>query len=63
VNLIDELKQIMREKSFSADAMSKFIGCSARQVDRWVSGEAKPTFVYQMLIRKGIKRVKKVYES
>lgn len=60
MDLIEELKRIMKEKSFSADAMSKFIGCSARQVDRWISGEAKPTLVYQMLIRKGINRVKRL---
>jgi len=60
MELIDELRAVMKEKGFSADTMSKFIGCSARQVDRWISGEAKPTQVYQKLIRKGIRRVKKL---
>ena len=58
MDLIEELKAIMKEKGFSADTMSKFIGCSARQVDRWILGESKPTHVYQTLIRKGIKKVK-----
>jgi len=58
VDLIEELRAVMREKGFSADTMSKFIGCSARQVDRWISGESKPTRVYQMLIKKGIKKVR-----
>lgn len=60
MELIEELKEVMEEKGFSADTMSKFIGCSARQVGRWLNGEAKPSFVYQKLIKKGIKRVKKL---
>ena len=48
----------MEEKGFSCDTMSKFIGCSARQVDRWLLGEAKPTKVYQTLIQKGIKKAR-----
>ena len=58
MEIIDDLKEVMKEKGFSADAMSKYIGCSARQVARWVSGESKPTHVYRSLIRRGIKRVK-----
>jgi len=58
MELIEQLKEIMEEKGFSADTMSKFIGCSARQVDRWVLGESRPTQVYQTLIRKAIKKVK-----
>jgi len=58
MDIIEDLKQIMKERGFSADTMSKYIGCSARQVARWVSGESKPTHVYQSLIREGIKRAK-----
>jgi len=60
LDLIQELKTVMNEKGFSCDTMSKFIGCSARQVDRWLLGKSKPTFVYQELIKKGIKKVKKL---
>jgi len=58
MDLIEDLKEVMQWKGISADTMSKYIGCSARQVARWVSGESKPTHVYQGLIRRGIKRVK-----
>ena len=58
MDLIEDLKAVMRWKDISADTMSKYIGCSARQVARWVSGESRPTNVYQKLIRKGIKRAK-----
>ena len=60
MDLIKELETTMKERGFSAETMSKFIGCTARQVDRWIKGEAKPTFVYQQLIRKGIKKVKRL---
>ena len=58
MEIIEDLKKVMKWKGISADTMSKYIGCSARQVARWVSGESKPTRVYQVLIRKGIKRAK-----
>jgi len=60
MELIEELKKVMEETGFSYETMAKFIGCSARQVDRWISGESKPTPVYQALIKKGIKKVKKL---
>lgn len=60
MQLIEDLKAIMEERGFSCETMSRFIGCSARQVDRWIRDEAKPTPVYQDLIRKGIKKVKRL---
>ena len=60
MDLIEELEELMKEKGFSAETMAKFIGCSGRQVDRWILRESKPTFVYQKLIRAGIKKVKKL---
>lgn len=60
MELIEELRKIKEEKGFSCETMSKFIGCTGRQVDRWLSGESKPTFIYQQLIKKGIKRIKKL---
>ena len=58
--LVEELRKIMKEKGFSCETMSKFIGCSGKQVDRWLMGESRPTFPYQKMIRSGIKRVKKI---
>ena len=58
MDIIEDLKDVMKRKGISADAMSKYIGCSGRQVGRWLSGESKPTCVYQDLIRKGIERAR-----
>lgn len=60
MGIIEDLRDVMKERGFSAETMSKFIGCSARQVYRWLSGESKPTRIYQILIKKGIKKVKKL---
>lgn len=57
-DLIEELRAVMEAKGFSCETMSRFIGCTGRQVDRWLKGESKPTFVYQNLIKKGIEKVK-----
>lgn len=58
MELIEELRKIMEEKGFSCDTMSRFIGCSGRQVDRWLLGKSKPTFPYQQMIKRGIKKVR-----
>lgn len=58
MELIEELRKVMGEKGFSCDTMSKFIGCSGRQVDRWLLGESRPTFPYQQMIKRGIKKVR-----
>lgn len=58
MELIEELREVMEKRGFSCDTMSRFIGCSGRQVDRWLLGKSKPTFVYQQLIRKGIRKVR-----
>ncbi|MBA7479124.1 hypothetical protein ES707_14555 [subsurface metagenome] len=60
MDLIEELRKVMAEKSFSCETMSKFVGCSGKQIDRWLSGESQPTFPYQKMIRAGIRRVKKI---
>jgi len=58
MSLIKDLKNVMEWKGISAEAMSKYIGCSGRQIGRWLSGESRPTCVYQDLIRKGIERAR-----
>ena len=58
--LVEDLRKVMKEKGFSCETMSKFIGCTGKQVDRWLTGESHPTFPYQKMIRAGIKKVKRI---
>jgi len=57
-DVILELKQVMEEKSLSAGTMARLIGCDTSQIGRWIKGKARPTLVYQRLIRKGLNRAK-----
>ncbi|MBA7496915.1 hypothetical protein ES702_07524 [subsurface metagenome] len=59
-DLIRELKEVMKEKGLSPEKMSNFIGCSGKQIRRWLSGEANPTAIYQDVISKGIKKAKRL---
>jgi len=52
-----ELKKVMNERELSAAVMARLIGCSQSQVGRWIKGTNKPTQVYRMLIRRGLKRI------
>lgn len=56
--IILELKKVMDEKKLSAGTMARLIGCDSSQIGRWINGNARPTLVYQQLIRKGINRAK-----
>lgn len=57
MDLIEDLRLVMQQRGFSCETMARFIGCSGRQVDRWLLGKSKPTFPYQQMIKRGIKRV------
>jgi len=60
MDLIEDLRLVMQQRGFSCETMARFIGCSGRQVDRWLLGKHKPTFPYQQMIKRGIKRVKEL---
>jgi len=62
-DLIKELDQAISEKGISPEVASKFIECSARQVRRWLKGEARPSIVYRRAIRRGIEQIKKIRED
>lgn len=47
----------MRETGLTIGPMAKIIGCSSRQVSRWLKCEAMPTAVYARLIDKAVKRL------
>ena len=57
-DIILELKRVMDEKDLSAGTMARLIGCDVAQVGRWIKGMARPTLVYQRLIRKGLNRAR-----
>lgn len=59
-NLIEELELVMKQKDLSPEHTARFIGCSFKQVYRWLEGTSIPTLIYRKAIRRGIERMKKL---
>ena len=59
-NLIEELSLVMDQKNLSHENAARYIGCSFKQVYRWLEGTAKPSLIYRKAIRRGIERMKKL---
>ena len=60
LNLIKELKSVMKEKRINTTTAAIFSHCDARQIDRWFKEQATPTLLYREAIKKGIRRLKKL---
>ena len=58
--LIEDLRKVMAEKSYSAETASKFIDCSFKQVYLWLKYQSKPSRLYRKAISKGIKRMERL---
>ena len=57
-DLVKELKEIMEEKYLSTETTSRYLGCSAKTVHRWLHDKAVPSVTSQRRIRKGIETIK-----
>jgi hypothetical protein len=60
LDIVKELKEVIKEKQISPEAASRFIGASGRSVRRWVDGEAKPNLLGRQAIRRGIRRIQRM---
>jgi len=58
IEIVKELKAVLKEKRISPEAASRFIGASGRTVRRWVKAEAKPNLLGREAIKRGIRRIK-----
>jgi len=59
-NLIEELDLVIKKKDLSPEHAARYIGCSFKQVYRWLDGTSTPTLIYRKAIRRGIERMKKL---
>jgi hypothetical protein len=59
IDLIKKLKGVMKEKQISPETAARFIGCTGRQVRRWIESAAIPNYMSRLAIRRGIRRIKK----
>lgn len=59
IELIKELKRVMEERLISPEGASRYIGCAAKSVYRWVANEVTPNLVYRQQIKNAIKKMKR----
>lgn len=57
----EELKKVLLKTGLSPESAATFIGCSGRQVRRWIKRISNPTLIYRRTIKKGIKKIKKEF--
>jgi len=57
MRIISRLKEAMYENEIGSKIAAQTIGCSQRQVQRWIRGDAHPTRVYEQLIELAIKKM------
>jgi len=56
-DLVESLEKTLLEKNLSPEEACGYIGCSSRQIRRWLKG-ARPTPIYREAIRAGIEKIK-----
>lgn len=57
-NLIQELDLILKQKNLTPEQASHYIGCSFKQIYRWLQGVSTPSLIYRKAIQRGIKRMR-----
>lgn len=58
IELIKELKRVMEQFRVSPEGASRYIGCAAKSVYRWIQEESVPTLVYRDRIRDAIEKMR-----
>jgi hypothetical protein len=59
IEIIKELKQVIEEKKISPETAARFIGCSGREIRRWLEDGVVPLPVSRQAIRRGLRRIRK----
>jgi transcriptional regulator with XRE-family HTH domain len=57
--IVDELREVMKEKTLSLESAARLIGCSKASVFRWLNGGV-PSKLYARAIRLAIRRIKEL---
>ncbi len=57
IKSVENLRALMSDTGLTIGPMSKIMGCSSRQISRWLKGEAVPSAVYARLIDRTINRL------
>lgn len=60
IEIVKELKEVLKEKEISPETAARFIGASGREVRRWIKGEVTPNLLGRQAIRRGIRRIQRM---
>lgn len=55
---VEDLRRVMKQKRLSPERAAPFIGCTFREIYRWLDGEAQPMLLYRRAIAEGVRRMK-----
>ena len=58
--MIEELRDLMKERKLSSYAAGRILGIAARTIERWLAYDNNPSPVYRKVIKIGIRRIKKI---
>jgi len=60
MDLIDDLKKVMKEKNISIAGAARYIRSSEMTIRRWLNRENIPSELSQEAIRRGISKIKRL---
>jgi len=60
IEIVKELRAVMREKKISPETAALFLGVSGREIRRWLAESSVPNLNSRQAIRVGLKRIKKL---
>lgn len=59
INIVKSLKKAMEDKHLSPEQAAGYLGCSGRQIRRWLEESSVPSPIYREAIRQGIEKIKR----
>jgi len=59
IEIIRELKQVIKEKKISPETAALFIGVHGREIRRWLEDGTIPLPASRRAIRRGLRRIRK----
>jgi hypothetical protein len=59
IDIIKELRQVLRQKKISPETAALFIGISGREVRRWLDESFIPNLESRKAISRGLRRIRK----
>lgn len=63
IELVKGLKRTMKERLIGVEEAARLIGCTSRNLYRWLDGEITPTVKMQNAIRLGMRKMQRMFPT